>query len=95
MTAPAPATTEEDLSMEPYIDSARCTSCNECINLNPKMFGYNANKQATIKDPRAGTYQQIVLAAERCTVGIIHPGTPLNPREKDLAKWIKRAQPFN
>ena len=94
-TADAPAATEDDLAMEPYIDSARCTSCNECINLNGKLFGYNGNKQATIKDPRAGTFQQLVLAAERCPVSIIHPGTPLNPKEKDLPKWIQRAKPFN
>ena len=86
---------DDDLSMAPYVDSARCTSCNECINLNAKLFGYNESKQATIKDPKAGTFQQLVLAAERCPVGIIHPGTPLNAKEKDLEKWIKRAQPFN
>jgi len=28
-------------------------------------------------------------------VGAIHPGTPRNPKEKDLAKWLKRAEPFN
>lgn len=89
------ATAEEDLAIEPYIDSPRCTSCNECINLNTKLFAYNASKQATIKDPKAGTFQQLVLAAERCPVGAIHPGTPLNPKEKDLEKWTKRAQPFN
>jgi pyruvate-ferredoxin/flavodoxin oxidoreductase len=91
---PAPESSDE-LTIEPHIDSARCTSCNECTNLNAKMFAYNASKQATIKDPRAGTFQQLVLAAERCPVGIIHPGTPLNPKEKDLAKWVKRAEPFN
>ncbi len=84
-----------DLTVDPYIDSARCTTCNECTNLNGKMFGYNGNKQATIKDPRAGTFQQLVLAAERCPVSAIHPGTPLNPREKDLPKWLERAKPFN
>jgi pyruvate-ferredoxin/flavodoxin oxidoreductase len=93
--APATATATDDLAMEPYIDSARCTSCNECINLNSKLFGYNADKQATIKNPRGGTFQQLVLAAERCPVGIIHPGTPLDPKEKDLPKWIARATPFN
>ena len=91
----AVATADDELAMEPYIDSARCTSCNECTNLNPKMFAYNGAKQATIRDPRAGTFQQLVLAAERCPAGLIHPGTPLNPNEKDLAKWIARAQPFN
>jgi pyruvate-ferredoxin/flavodoxin oxidoreductase len=86
---------EEPLSIEPYIDSARCTTCNECTNLNARMFAYDADKQAYIKDPSAGTFQQLVLAAERCPVSIIHPGTPLNPKEKDLAKWVKRAERFN
>ncbi len=94
-TATATATESDDaISMDPFIDSARCTTCNECTNLNAKMFVYNTDKQATIKDPRAGTFQQLVLAAERCPVGIIHPGTPLNPKEKDLEKWLKRAEPF-
>jgi pyruvate-ferredoxin/flavodoxin oxidoreductase len=92
-TVAAPA--DDDLAIDPYIDSARCTSCNECTNLNGKMFSYNANKQATVKDPAAGTFQQLVIAAERCPVGIIHPGTPRNAKEKDLAKWMKRAEPFN
>jgi pyruvate-ferredoxin/flavodoxin oxidoreductase len=34
------------------------------------------------------------MAAEKCPVSIIHPGTPLNPKEKDLAKWVKRAERF-
>jgi pyruvate-ferredoxin/flavodoxin oxidoreductase len=92
---PSTVPPSDDLAIDPYIDSARCTSCNECTNLNAKMFGYNANKQATVKDPDAGTFQQLVIAAERCPVGIIHPGTPRNAKEKDLAKWLKRAEPFN
>jgi len=101
--APAPAEAapdpgdddDDDLVMEPYIDTARCTTCNECTNLNKKMFAYNENKQAYIKDATAGTFAEIVQAAERCTAKIIHPGTPLNPRERDLEKWIERAKPFN
>ena len=81
--------------MEPYIETARCTSCNECININSKLFAYDENKQAYIKDQKAGTFAEIVQAAERCPARIIHPGTPLNPKEKDLGKWIERAQPFN
>ena len=84
----------EELVMEPSIETARCTTCNECTNLNSRMFAYNADKQAYIKDPKAGTFQQLVVAAERCPVAIIHPGTPLNPKEKDLAKWIERARKF-
>jgi len=86
---------EESLGMEAYIESARCTSCNECINQNGRMFAYNEHKQATVKDARAGTFAQLVQAAEKCPAGIIHPGDPVNPKEKDLEKWIKRAEPFN
>ncbi len=84
-----------DMAMEAYIDSERCTSCNECTNLNKQLFAYNADKQAFVKDAKAGTFAQLVTAAERCPVTIIHPGTPLNPKEKDLEKWVKRAAKFN
>ena len=86
---------DDALVLEAYIDSARCTTCNECTNLNNRMFAYNADKQAYVKDAKAGTFQQLVVAAERCPVSIIHPGSPLNPKEKDLAKWVKRAEKFN
>jgi pyruvate-ferredoxin/flavodoxin oxidoreductase len=99
-TGPAVAVVEEEeedesLAMEPWIETLRCTSCNECTNLNPRLFAYDDNKQAYIKDVHAGTFAQIVQAAERCPAGIIHPGDPVNPREKDLEKWVKRAEPFN
>jgi pyruvate-ferredoxin/flavodoxin oxidoreductase len=89
------AADEDSLDIEAYIESLRCTTCNECTNLNSRMFTYNANKQAIIKDRKAGTFAQLVQAAEKCPVSAIHPGTPLNPKEKDLAKWIERAKPFN
>lgn len=96
--APAVAVEEEEeesLGMEAWIETARCTSCNECTNLNPRLFAYDENKQAYVKDVHAGTFAQLVQAAERCPAGIIHPGEPVNPKEKDLEKWIKRAEPFN
>ena len=95
--APAAAEEEEDddFGMEAWIETMRCTSCNECTNLNPRLFGYDENKQAYIKDIHAGTYAQLVQGAERCPAGIIHPGDPVNPKEKDLQKWIARAEPFN
>jgi len=92
--APEPVATAESIAIDPYIDSERCTTCNECTNLNKKMFAYNANKQAYVKDPKAGTFAQLVQAAEKCPVSAIHPGTPINPKEKDLEKWLKRAQAF-
>ena len=94
VVAAPPTPADDALIIEPYIESERCTTCNECTNLNRKMFAYNADKQAYIKDPKAGTFAQLVMAAEKCPVGAIHPGTPLNPKEKDLDKWLKRAQAF-
>jgi pyruvate-ferredoxin/flavodoxin oxidoreductase len=93
--AVAVAEDDEPLTMEPYVETARCTTCNECTNINNRLFKYDENKQAYIADARAGTFAQIVQAAEKCPAAIIHPGTPLNPKEKDLAKWVKRAEPFN
>jgi pyruvate-ferredoxin/flavodoxin oxidoreductase len=86
---------DDALVMDPYIETARCTSCDECININKKLFAYDENKQAYIKDKNAGTFAEIVQGAERCTAGIIHPGTPVNMKEKDIEKWIERAKPFN
>jgi pyruvate-ferredoxin/flavodoxin oxidoreductase len=86
---------DEALVIEPWIETARCTTCNECTNLNSRMFAYDENKQAYIRDPRAGTFAQLVSAAERCPAGLIHPGSPLDPNEKDLVKWIARAAAFN
>jgi hypothetical protein len=88
-----PAETQRS-SDDPYIETARCTSCNECTLINDKMFAYDANKQASIVNPDAGTYRQLVEAAEGCQVSIIHPGKPRNPNEPGLDELIKRAEPF-
>ena len=80
---------------EPYIDSVLCTTCNECTNLNSRMFVYDENKQAVLEDPRAGTFQELVRAAELCASRLIHPGDPLDPGERNLDEWRERAKPFN
>jgi pyruvate-ferredoxin/flavodoxin oxidoreductase len=77
-----------------WIDQTECTSCDECININPKIFEYDENKKAFVKDPKAGPFKDIVRAAEKCTGRCIHPGTPANPSEKGLDKLIKRAEKF-
>jgi len=92
---PDEADEADQLRMEPYIDTPLCTSCNDCIHINGQVFAYDANKQAYIADARAGTYAQLVQAAEKCPAGIIHPGDPLDPDEPDLEKWVARAEPFN
>jgi ferredoxin len=96
---PAAASTvaEEEPQRSPdeaYIETARCSTCNECTTINAKMFAYDGNKQAYIADVNAGTYAQLVEAAESCQVSIIHPGKPRNPKEPGLEELLKRAEPF-
>jgi ferredoxin len=81
--------------LEAYIETALCTSCNECTDLNNRIFGYDEKNQAFIKDAAAGPFADLVKAAEACPVKIIHPGSPLNPDEQGLEEWIRRAEPFN
>jgi ferredoxin len=97
--AAEPATKVEEAAPEhskdeTWIETERCPSCGECRNINDKMFGYNENKQAFIADLKAGTYRQLIEAAEACQVAIIHPGKPWNPAEPGLEDLIERAQPF-
>jgi len=80
---------------EPYIETLRCTTCNECTELNNKMFAYNDEMQACIADIEAGTFRQLVEAAETCQVAIIHPGKPKNPDEPGLSELQARAAEFN
>ena len=79
---------------ETWIETTRCPSCNECQLINDRMFGYDERKQAYIKDLNAGTYRQLVEAAESCQVAIIHPGKPRDPNEPGLEELLARAEPF-
>ena len=81
--------------MAPWIDTPQCTSCDECVKLNPAIFQYNEQKKAVIKNPQGGPYKDLVKAAERCTAQIIHPGLPKERSEKDIEKWIARAEKYN
>lgn len=80
---------------EPYIDSILCTTCNECTNLNSLLFKYNDDKQAYIADASAGTFVQLVQAAEKCPAKCIHPGKPRAGDATATAAWVERAAPFN
>lgn len=85
---------EERSRDEAYIETPRCTTCEECVQINNKMFVYDSNKQASIADINAGTYRQLVEAAEACQVSIIHPGKPLKSAEPGLQELLERAKPF-
>ena len=81
--------------MAPWIDTDKCTACDECIHLNPNIFVYNDQKKAIIKDPQGGPYKDLVKAAERCTAGVIHPGLPKDRSSKGIDKLIARAERYN
>ncbi|MCU7798865.1 MAG: ferredoxin [gamma proteobacterium symbiont of Lucinoma myriamae] len=83
-----------------WIDSPLCTTCNDCTDMNPLMFVYNDTNQAIIADLSAGTYLQMVEAAEICPSNCIHPGKPWpgsegNESEADLEDLMERAAPYN
>ena len=87
---------EEAISFdEPWLDTAACTTCDDCMGINKMMFVYNEDKQAILRDPHAGTYADLVEAAEICPAKCIHPGKPLDPNEPGLEELIARAEPFN
>jgi len=95
--APAPAAQPPTAAVDPdaaRIETPRCSTCNECTRINDRMFKYNENKQAYIADPDAGTFAQLVQAAESCQVAIIHPGKPRNPAEPGLTGLLERAAKF-
>jgi hypothetical protein len=58
------------------------------------MFAYDENKQAYIAHLGAGSYREMVEAAEACQVAIIHPGLPWDPSETGLDDLIARAAAF-
>ena len=91
-TGAAPSNAEY---MAPWLETEECTSCDECTDLNDKIFAYNNDKKAYILNPDGGPYQDIVKAAEKCTARVIHPGLPADRTVKDIDKWIKRGEKFN
>lgn len=99
--APAPvaeaAAPEEEAEpgMAPWIEEDTCTACGDCLKVNPKLFVYGDSGKAIVTDPKKGTFKDLVVAAERCPSGSIHPGEPTNKKEKNLDKLIARAEPFN
>ena len=82
-------------AMDPYVDTFKCTSCNDCTEKFPAIFMYNEDKQAEVKPDWKGTFENLVMAAEGCPASCIHPGDPKNPKEANLEELKKRAAKFN
>ncbi|NVN88920.1 MAG: ferredoxin, partial [Rhodopseudomonas sp.] len=90
-SAPAAAGGHEPV----WIETPECTACDECTTIAPKVFAYNDQKLAIVVNPQGAKYADIVKAAEKCTAGCLHPGTPWNANEPGLEKLIARGAKFN
>jgi pyruvate-ferredoxin/flavodoxin oxidoreductase len=78
-----------------WVESPECTACDECTSIAPKVFVYNDQKQAIVVNPKGAKYADIVKAAEKCTAGCLHPGTPWNMSEPGIEKLMQRAAKYN
>lgn len=78
-----------------WIETPECTACDECTTIAPKVFAYNDQKLAIVVNPKGGKFADIVKAAEKCTAGCLHPGTPWNMSEPGVEKLMTRAAKFN
>ncbi|MBK8701179.1 MAG: ferredoxin [Saprospiraceae bacterium] len=89
------AQTPVEVSNDAWVESYRCTSCNECTDKYPRAFRYNGDKQAYVADATTVTFAQLVKAAQACPAKCIHPGMPLNPKEPGLDALIELAKTLN
>ena len=77
-----------------WLETPECTACDECVEIAPGVFQYNADGLAEVINPKGAPFKDIVKAAEKCTAGCLHPGSPWSASEKDLDKLIKRAEKY-
>jgi hypothetical protein len=76
------------------VDPLRCDRCGRTITKYSELStAYNADEHAYVADLRAGTYREMVFAAEACQVAII-PGTSWNRSEPGLEDLVERAAAF-
>jgi len=94
--APLPLAAQSADGYEPvWIETPECTACDECTGIAPKVFVYNDKKQATVVNPKGAKFADLVKAAEKCTAGCLHPGTPWNMSEPGIDKLMARAAKYN
>lgn len=94
-TPAEPEEEEEEMAEEAFVETDLCTSCNECVALNPLLFIYDSNKQVEIGDVNAGNFLQLVSAAEKCPSRCIHPGTPRSDDSTVTEELIAKAAKYN
>ncbi len=78
-----------------WVETPECTACDECTTIAPKVFAYNEQKLAYVVNPKGAKFADLVKAAEKCTAGCLHPGTPWDASEAGLDRLMARAAKFN
>ncbi|MCF8257147.1 MAG: ferredoxin, partial [Flavobacteriales bacterium] len=86
---------QAEVSAEVWVETFRCTTCNDCIDQLPAVFKYNSDKQSFVHNPKGGTFGKIVALAEKCPAKCIHPGLPQNSDEPGLDELMKVAAALN
>ena len=76
------------------VDEAKCTACDKCYKNLKKVFAAKPDGKAKVIDPKGSSFSEIVKAAENCAAEAILPGTPHDPKEKNLEKLTARAAKF-
>jgi len=91
----APAAADDDDYEPVWIETPDCSACDECTTIAPDVFVYNDDKQAIVINPKGARYVDIVKAAEKCSAGCLHPGTPWDMTEPNIEKLKIRAAKYN
>ena len=76
----------------PFVDTPRCTSCNECTQKFPTLFAYDENKQALFVGDDDALFAALVAAAEKCPAHCIYPGSPRPDDASVSPEVLARAQ---
>jgi len=93
---PTPLRSLGSVAYEPvWVETPECSACDECTTLAPSVFAYNDQRKAVVTNPKGASFADLVRAAEKCTAGCLHPGTPWNPAEPGLDGLQARAAKFN
>ena len=81
--------------MAPWIDTDQCTTCDECTNINKKIFVYNDKKKAIIKDPEGRSvsrHRQGCREVHRTSHPSGSSGRPLRERHREVDQARREVQ---
>ncbi len=54
-----------------WVDHDKCVGSTMCVQITPKVFALNENRQSTVANPDGDTAARVREAAEQCPVSAI------------------------